>query len=804
MKKLLFLLTLGIQIISYAQINPSPKTVEALKIVNSPTIDGVLDEDFWNNAQTAKDFIQFRPASGDKEPAEKKTEVKIAYDNEAIYFGAYLYENDMKNIPMEFATRDNFGQVDWFGIMINPNDDGQNDTEFFIQITGNQADAKATKFNEDFSWSDVWKSAVKLEDDKWVVEVKIPYAALRFSNEEVQTWGLNFHRRFQNSKEQYTWNPIDKTKGNIQQYAGKLTGINNIKPPVRLSFFPYASASYSTFDGVNQFNKSYGMDLKYGLNESFTLDLTLIPDFGQTAFDNITLNLGPFEQHFDEKRAFFTEGTDLFSIGKLFYSRRVGDKPSAPIDEDDLAENESFVKNSNNVQMLNAVKISGRTKKGLGIGFFNAITEKTTAVIKNNDTEEIRKVVTEPFTNYNVLVLDQQFNQNSSVSFVNTSVLREGYYRDANVNALLFNLTNKANKYNIEGGGGMSYINNIDESTTGFFTDLEIRKVSGNWQYGVENHIQNNTFNKNDMGFQRRNNFSNFEAYFSYRTFEPTEKFDNYRITLWSELEYLYEPNTYTGNDIGLNYNFQFKESQFAFGGNLQTSIGEQFDYYEPRVEGRYFRKTGRYAANQWFSTDYRKKFALDFNVFYSKRIDDDNYYLNSEISPRYRVNDKLSLVYELEYTEDTNDKGFVSVLDDDTIIFGKRDTKAITNALSSKFNFSTKSALSLTFRHYWSPVQYESLFYDLNEKGNLVSNKYSENHDINFNAWNLDLNYSWEFAPGSQLVALYRNAIFNEDELSHVNFNTNLENLFKEPVLTNFSLKFIYYLDYNNLKTLL
>ena len=246
------------------------------------------------------------------------------------------------------------------------------------------------------------------------------------------------------------------------------------------------------------------------------------------------------------------------------------------------------------------------------------------------------------------------------------------------------------------------------------------------------------------------------------------------------------------------------KKSKLNFGGNYQTSIGSEYDYYEPRVENRYFKKTGRIAGNQWISTDYAKRFAFDANFFISKRLNDDNYYLQGEFSPRYRINNKLSFIYQLGYVEDTNDKGYVALVNTDDIIFGKRDFKSITNAISSKFNFSTKSALALSFRHYWSPVQYENQYYLLATNGELVPNAYSENHDINFNAWNLDLNYSWEFAPGSQLVALYRNAIFNEDELSHLNFNNNLENLFKEPVLNNFSLKFIYYLDYNNLKTIL
>lgn len=179
------------------------------------------------------------------------------------------------------------------------------------------------------------------------------------------------------------------------------------------------------------------MDIKYGLSENFTLDATLVPDFSQVGFDDVVLNLGPFEQQFTEQRQFFTEGTELFNIANLFYSRRIG---GPPIDQFDvygnLSANEEVIDYPSKTTMINAIKVSGRTKKGLGIGFFNAITQKTEATIRNNQSGDIRKEVIDPFTNFNILVLDQQFNQNSTVSLINTNVTRNGSFRDANVTAL--------------------------------------------------------------------------------------------------------------------------------------------------------------------------------------------------------------------------------------------------------------------------------------------------------------------------------------------------------------------------------
>lgn len=802
MKKFIIIFYILSQVNTFAQLNSNPKTVEAFRISESVTIDGVLNEAFWENSEIAKDFVMFQPKDGGEERSNKKTTVRIAYDDEAIYFGATMYDDKPNEIPMQFGDRDQIGIVDFFLVSLNPNNDGINDTEFVVSSTGAQADAKVSYDDEDFSWNAVWDSEVKINEDSWVAEIKIPYSALRFSNGKVDNWGVNFHRKINNLNEQYVWNYIDKKIGLITQYSGEISGINNIKPPTRLSFSPYASSSYTTFDGDNEFENSIGMDLKYGINESFTLDATLIPDFGQTAFDNQVLNLGPFEQQYEEKRAFFTEGTELFDKGGLFYSRRVG---NAPVNYNairrNLGDNEELITNPDKVNMLNAVKLSGRTKKGLGIGVFNAVTEKTTAKIKNIISGEIRSEVTEPLANYNLTVLDQQFNKNSSVSLVNSNVLREGNFRDANVTALLFNLTNKTNKYNISGNYKLSNVKELENTSSGYSAFLEFSKISGNIQYEIGHWRVNDTYDIKDLGFQSRNNLSNYFSEISYQIFEPTKNLNNFRLTFENELSFQNNSNKYGGNNFEINARFT-TVSRFAFGGKIESSFGNQYDFYEPRVEGRFFKHNGRLFTNAWISTDYRKKFAFDVSSTYYDRHNNSTSSFGVNFSPRYRFTDKFQIIHQVEFSKSFNDKGWVNKLENGEIIFGNRGEKTITNTLNSKLNFNTKSSLALSFRHYWSLVDYDSTFYELNNEGTLDNSTYSENHDINYNIWNLDLSYSWEFAPGSQLVALYRNSIFNEDNLSQLNFKDNLDNLFNEPVLNNFSVKFIYYLDYNNLKT--
>ena len=780
------------------------KALNIIKTSSPPKIDGVLDDEIWQNAEEAKDFTQWRPEMGVKEKDYQKTIVKMTYDDQAIYIGAYLMDKP-ENIKKQFNQRDNFGQQDFFDVILNPNNDGQNDTEFFVFPSGNQADAVLSPSSgEDFGWNAVWESAVKIVDDGWVVEMKIPYRALRFSNQDVQTWGLQFHRRFRLDESQYSWNPIDRTKGNIGLYNGELKGIQKIETPTRLTFYPFVSGLATTYDGDTNTDLNVGLDLKYGITENFTLDATLIPDFSQAAFDNLVLNLGPFEQTYGEQRQFFTEGVDLFDKGDLFFSRRIG---SAPSGTPELGENEE-INSPEEVKVLNAVKFSGRTKKGLGIGLFNAITEKTEATIRDTITGETRREIVEPFANYNILVLDQQFHGNSSVSFINTNVTRDGNFRDANVTGLLADITNKRNTYTIRGQAKMSNVNDGGGTETGFSTFFAIRKSHGKFRYSFDHSLADDKYDINDLGLIYRNNYNNFGADAWYQIFEPTKKFNNFNISTYINYKRLFNPSTYTGTSFGMHLNAQTKKLMW-FGLNFNFEPGKQYDYFEPRdfENKRYFVYKNIANFNGWFETNSNKKLSFDVNLgtftAFDKERDLFGYFVG--VSPTYRFNDKFRMSYNIFYENNKGSRGFVGNIDDD-IIFGERDIISVENSISGAFNFNPFHALTLTFRNFWSTVTYDNALFKLEENGSLSTNDgYTVNSlddpNINFNTWNLDFRYSWEFAPGSRLTALYRNSLFNQDTASSDTYFDSLDTLFRQPIQHTFSLRLQYFLDYNNVK---
>ena len=154
-------------------------------------IDGKITEEIWKSAEVAKDFVMIAPDNGKTEDKDRRTEVKVVYDNEAIYIAAILYDNQPKKISKELTTRDNFVSADHFGVLINGYNDGQQEFRFFVSAAGVQQDVIYTSNGEDPSWNAIWDSHVEITDIGWIVEMRIPYAALRFSSEKKQTWGLD-------------------------------------------------------------------------------------------------------------------------------------------------------------------------------------------------------------------------------------------------------------------------------------------------------------------------------------------------------------------------------------------------------------------------------------------------------------------------------------------------------------------------------------------------------------------------------------------------------------------------------------
>lgn len=806
-KSILLILACFVVIPSFGT-NKAKKQLQAIRINQNLVIDGVLDEAVWESAPIAADFRTYSPTMGD--PASQATEVRVLYDNRAVYISAICYDESPDSIMREFTKRDNvyMGNTASFKISLNPYNDGQNIYQFEVTAANVQADSKKTVTGGrqsmrmrygDYSWNAVWESAVTFTDKGWIIEIAIPYAAIRFPKDDVQIWGINFWRTVRRTRETSSWNPVDRNFAEEDQ-DGELIGISSIKAPLRLELYPFAAGYYLRSSEGNGFSYAAGMDLKYGINEAYTLDMTLIPDFGQRKSDDIVLNLTPYEVKYRENRQFFTEGLELFDKSGLFYSRRIGKQPDGFWDVYDLIDDsvESF-ENPEEAKLINATKVSGRNSNNLGIGFFNAMTADTYARYKNPEMEE-EKFLTEPFTNYNMLVVDQIIGRNSFVNLANTNVYTPSTAKTANVTGVSFKIADKNNMYGINGNMAYSAVfDSIGQTpVTGYNVKLGGGKYGGKVTATYDLSMISDEYNPNHMGYLRQNNSINHDLAFSYRILEPFSVFNTMTHSIRLGYDQLFAPREYSRFGGMLSSSTTFKNYW-----NIRLSLrGDPFgmqDWYEPRVDGWFYDRPANYEIDVSGSTDYRKRLAIYFGFEYSENLLGENTWELSAM-PRIRINDKLSINPRFKYEQGSNQIGYAGYLSDDSIAFGKRAVNRITSQLAASYVFNNKSALSLSMRHYWSTVNYSEYFLLQRDGGLIDYPDYPYNEDLNFNILTVDLEYNWNLAPGSYLSVVWKNNIYTSDEVDDdlfLNYWDNFNATFSSPQTNSFSIKLTYYLDY-------
>jgi len=770
------------------------KEVSAVRITSPPKIDGILNEDYWYDTKPAQNFLMLEPYNGKSERSTEKTEVIILYDDEALYIGAKLYDYRSHEILKEFGPRDSRNKnTDMFEIWLNPFNDGLNQFNFGVTAAGIQFDGIFNGEYLDENWDAIWESEISQSEKGWFIEMKIPYSAIRFPNKNIQEWGLNMVRGIRRYREFYSWNFVDIEQSLRSNQDGLLTGIQNITPPIRLSLYPYTSIYYENYNNTNQFSFNGGLDLKYGISENFTLDMTLIPDFGQTKSDDFILNTSPFEIRYDENRPFFTEGTDLFNKAGLFYSRRIGQVPNIEANED-----ETITDLPSAIPIINATKISGRNKNNLGIGIFNAVTNKTNISVENENS--IREELLQPLTNYNLIVLDQTFNQNSSITFTNTNVNRfNNKYRKANVTSLLINLTEKNNIYNLKSKINFSNITDNNTKELGFLSLIKAEKIKGKFRFEISNYIESNKYDHNDLGYLRDNNEVVTNLGLGYYIFEPIGKIIKAETEFEAEHKMLYKPFDYKQLELESKLHVVWKNHLFT--GISAKYNFEEHDYNEARLSGRVFLRPARLNSSIYTSSDYRKKFALDTRIGLKYTEQNKNNKLYLRLSPRVRINNQLSFIYIYVRENEKNQFGYIGE-ENNEILFSKRNQLTFTNKLIADYAINEKMFINIILRHYWSKFENKD-FYILNNNGTLSeTNSIIDNSNINFNSWNIDLSFSYELSPGSFLSFFWKNQLLSETNELEDNFYNNIINTFDSPMLNSLSLKLTYYLDYNNLKS--
>jgi len=411
-----------------------------------PVIDGIFDDEIWQEGDWRSDFSQNSPDNG--ADASQKTEFKILYDDNYIYVAIKAYDDEPSKIDKRLSRRDS-----WEGDKVMIKLDSYNDerTAFVFNVTagGVKNDGILTNDggNFDGTWNPIWFVKTAFTDDGWTAEMKIPLSQLRFGSQQNQIWGLEVERFIFRNQETDVWQPIpDDVSGHVS-YFGKLHGISNIKPKQRIEIAPYVMTKidlYEAEDGNpyadgSDFGFMAGLDGKIGITNDLTIDFTINPDFGQVEADPSEVNLSAFETFFDEKRDFFIEGNSItdfqltpggspWASDNLFYSRRIGRSPQGFPN----LQNDDYFKMPQNTRINGAAKLTGKTQDGWSIGVIESLVGPGKALIYNGGTE--RKEIIEPLTNYFLGRLQKDINKgNTIIGGIVTST-----YRDIPTYNLLF------------------------------------------------------------------------------------------------------------------------------------------------------------------------------------------------------------------------------------------------------------------------------------------------------------------------------------------------------------------------------
>ena len=793
------------------------KSLESFPLKNAPVIDGILSDEIWKDLDPADNFTLMWPETrhGKKIPEGFNTTAYVGYDQKAIYVGAILKHPNPEKLPKEFSQRDEIWNVnaETFFVTFNTYNDDLNFFGFQITSAGTVGDVYSSGSieSDDFLYDTLFDAKAYITLDGWSVEMAIPYSALRFPEKEVQLWGLNFGRKIQSLDETYVWSPVNVNELKYHESNGILTGIENISPPVRLFFYPYVQSSINLKKGIKS-TSSYtaGMDFKYGLSSSFTLDASLIPDFGQVAFDNVELNLGPFEQQFSENRAFFTEGATLFEIadgdmggGSFFYTRRIGEKVSI---DNDLLENDEQVFNFDDTpQLLNTIKVTGTTSKNLSIGFLNAITDKIDTGIENLSSNQTRKQIIQPLMNYNVISLSKQLlNDYSLVSLLNTNKTGDDGLHGNNV-AFVADLFDNKRDFNLKVKvfGSKTSLNN---SNNGFRSGISFSELKGNFRYYVSWWGVDKNYKQNELGYFNFLDHQRFSSRISYQILKEYGFLRNYSNYLW-----FHDTRTFHSSDRklwGLRFGNDFStqnlmvfEADFAYSSKTR-------DYDKPRTINRFIEEPENFQAKFAMQSNRNKdlSYRVQWNNFayFKEDFEEKKSQNRLNLSMLYRFSDQFSLELNSNHINFKDDVGYLESINQD-IFFGRRHLRSLENNIDLSYFFDSKKWVNLRLRNYWSRAKYDNTLFRLNENGKRTETDFSLldfNPNTNFNIWNLDINFEWWFAPGSNLVLLYRNQLFKSDNDTKLDYFGSLNNLFYDSAQHQFSLRINYLIDFNGLKS--
>jgi hypothetical protein len=817
------------------------------------TIDGSLDEAQWASAEPVTSFTQFDPKEG--EPATQRTDVRILVDDDAIYFGARMFESDPAKLRPRLARRDEPVDGDVIAVTLDSRHDHLSGYFFRVTAGGAIRDAVATQGGDDvsldLSWDAVWEAKTSIDSEGWIAEIRIPLSQIPYNRVADPVWGIQIER--------FRWNDFEQTffaftgrrevRG-LQRY-GHLIGLGDLPAPSRVELLPYATTrgEYrnvhpdNPFRSGNDYFFDAGLDLKYRATSNVTLNATFNPDFGQVEVDPAVVNLTQFETFFPEKRPFFIEGRELFRFGQIrtynsfgfptaFFSRRIGRGLPRFFDDPPL-----FYDSPDEARILGAAKITGKTAAGWSLGIIEAMTREEKVEVQLNDFRQRYSI--EPFTNYFVGRVGREMRRGNTlagafVSAVNRDLDDVGFpeylRREAYAGGLDLQHTWHNRTWALDASLMGSYVGGrrdaifftqvapqryyqrpdarafrLDSNRTslsGMAGQVALTKLAGaHWLGNIAWQQTTPGFEMNDIGFQSNADRRALSTDFFYRETKPGKVFRNYAGGVFTNQTWNAD-----GDIVFNNYSAFLELSFLNFSG-----LSFRYDYGAPSFDDRLTRggpimrsTPGWVGRVGWFS-DRRKRAFGNINLSYHTH---ESGFTSTSVSTNinWSPSPTVWVVAGPQYFRGYNPVQFYfgSPIGGPAATYGGRYVFAELNqhefSMTARVNWTFSPTLSL--QTFLQPLVFAGDFGEVKQLRaartfdfDPVTDITTEGSDFNFRSLRGNAVLRWEYRPGSTLYLVWQQFRSGTEAFGEFRFGRDLRGVFDPRPENVLALKATYWL---------
>ena len=821
-----------------------------------PVIDGRLDEDFWTEQGAwSEPFIQVTPY--ERNIPDSPTQMKILYDNKYLYVGIFCKDAVPEKMNAFIGNRDDNSIGDLVSVAFDTYHDYRAAPEFNMNLGGNRTDLVVTdKLSVNLNWNAVWEGRTHINraDSSWTVEMRIPFNQLRYNPvADSVTWGLHVRRIIRRNSEVQNWSMIPlKNNGHVFSF-GEMHGLTDLPKPKGIEVLPFLMGKYrkepeiadSPYQKGRQWGGNAGLDMKIALSD-YTLDLTVNPDFGQVELDPSVMNLTTYETFYDEKRPFFQEGKHIldFPMGNdmMFYTRRIGAAPS--LRPEGIDNQTSFAETIENVPILGALKLTGANRRGVTLGVVQSLTARSSMNVMRNGTE--KPEVIEPLTNYTVARVQKNWNGNTLLGGMFTSVnraLNEPYLENyltrnaftagvdftqffanrlyyAEMKGMFSSLNGSADAiarlqqnavHYYQRTSGRDYLG-IDEKRTslnGTGGYLKVgRKGNSKWAFSETFNWLSPGFDLNDVGYLKQADVMSNETSAEFRQTNPWKIFRRSTLSL-SQLNQWDYGNKLFGNSLTMGWRTMFTNL-------FETTITQTYGWNG--VQSRRLRGGPDVRFGEWytlvssFNTNKAKRLMLMLQYSGDYNIQGDYNFNMFSPSLTLRMSKYVLLTGKFNYAWNQDKLQYVSTVPlagrpEPVYIVGQMNQK--TYGLTTKLQVNVTPDISLQW--YGAPFTSTANYKDFKKvampESRIRSDRFhtiapneislsddtyhvrnnSENFtftkpDFNFNEFRSILVARWEYLPGSTFYFVWEHSRSNRSGDFISGWNRNLERMFDLP----------------------